>query len=193
MRWFTSDLHFFHKNVIKYCKRPFSSVEEMNEKLIELWNKQVSSKDLVYILGDFSFGNYEDTIKIVKRLNGHKILIRGNHDYRFTARDLVEMGFKDVRDYDHIRIGNKYVLITHYQYRAGHLKQIWYSVKHFFIKRERRKYFDYYPVDCGKWHLHGHNHSGPKINGRQINVCVDVNNFKPISEIEIEKIINGSK
>ncbi len=94
--FFCSDTHFDHKNVIKFtlddgftpmrriidkttgAVRPFYSVEEMNEHIIENWNRVVSPQDKVYHLGDFSFGKNPTTIG--KRLNGHKRLVRGNHD-----------------------------------------------------------------------------------------------------------------
>lgn len=77
----TSDNHFSHKNIIRYCNRPFRSVEEMNNQMIDKWNKVVSEKDIVYHLGDFAFArNYEQIRKIRDRLNGHIILILGNHD-----------------------------------------------------------------------------------------------------------------
>jgi calcineurin-like phosphoesterase family protein len=78
--YFTSDTHFGHKNIIEYEKahRPFSSVEEMNEKLIENWNSVVRNQDRIYHLGDFCFGAHY--LPIAGRLNGEKILIMGNHD-----------------------------------------------------------------------------------------------------------------
>lgn len=78
--WFTSDHHFGHKNIIEYEKksRPFETVEEMNEIMIDRWNKVVKPQDKVYHLGDFAFG--KKNIAIAERLNGRKILILGNHD-----------------------------------------------------------------------------------------------------------------
>lgn len=78
--FFTSDPHYYHGNIINYCKRPFSTIEEMNEALITNWNKVVSKEDLVYIVGDFGFGSRKMLRKILERLNGTKILIIGNHD-----------------------------------------------------------------------------------------------------------------
>lgn len=78
--FFTSDNHFFHKNVIGYCKRPFLEVEEMNEKMILNWNTVVMPDDMVYHLGDFSMAA-RPVETITKRLNGIKILINGNHDF----------------------------------------------------------------------------------------------------------------
>ena len=75
-----SDTHFGHENIIKYCNRPFSSVEEMDEKMIKNWNETVSNNDVVLHLGDFGLGKKEYIASIVKRLNGKKILIMGNHD-----------------------------------------------------------------------------------------------------------------
>lgn len=78
--FFTSDTHFSHDNIRKYCNRPFSSVTEMNEILIENWNKVVGIKDKVYHLGDFSFAQPKTSDWILSRLNGQKFLLLGNHD-----------------------------------------------------------------------------------------------------------------
>lgn len=72
-----SDTHFGHANIIKYCSRPFSSVEEMNEQLVDNWNKVVKTNDIVYHLGDVYFG---ENGKVLERLKGRKRLILGNHD-----------------------------------------------------------------------------------------------------------------
>ena len=69
--FFSSDLHFGHSNVLfKYDKRPFSSLEEQDEEIINRWNKKVSKDDTVYVLGDISFYDDEKTYEILKRLNG---------------------------------------------------------------------------------------------------------------------------
>src|SRR5574343_93140 len=102
MRWFISDLHFYHKNIIHLQDRPYTSVEEMNETLIASWNNTVAKGDVVYIIGDFSFGKYDETKAIVEKLNGVKVLIRGNHDSRFTSSTFIKLGFNDV--YDHVII-----------------------------------------------------------------------------------------
>lgn len=74
------DTHFCHSNIIKYCDRPFNSTEEMNEKLIENWNKVVGKQDRVFMIGDFALCGKEKIIEIGKRLKGKKILILGNHE-----------------------------------------------------------------------------------------------------------------
>lgn len=80
--FFTSDLHFFHKNVIKFCNRPYTDVDEMNDKLIENWNNTITNKDIVFVLGDtFWFNDSEKIKKVLNSLNGKMIyFIPGNHD-----------------------------------------------------------------------------------------------------------------
>lgn len=78
--YITADHHFCHTNIIRYCNRPFSSVEEMNEKMIERWNRIVSEEDLVLHLGDFALANTTDLKMIREKLHGTIFLILGNHD-----------------------------------------------------------------------------------------------------------------
>lgn len=81
-----SDTHFNHTNIINYCNRPFHTVDEMNNALIKAWNSAVGQDDLVLFLGDFLFAKnavaYETTSRFAAMLNGRKIIIKGNHDYR---------------------------------------------------------------------------------------------------------------
>lgn len=80
--WFISDTHFWSENIIKYCNRPFANAEEMNEAIIANWNSVVQPEDTVYHLGDFVMHESENIPPILDRLNGHIILVRGNHDTR---------------------------------------------------------------------------------------------------------------
>lgn len=86
--WFTSDSHFGHSAILEFEKeaRPFATVEEMNEVMIQRWNEVVNPKDTVYHLGDFCFGRHN--LPIADRLNGTKRLIMGNHDHYPTAEYL---------------------------------------------------------------------------------------------------------
>ena len=70
---YISDLHFSHKNAIKYDNRPYFTVSEMNKDLIERWNNKVKNDDTVYILGDISWDTVENTIDIFQQLKGNKI------------------------------------------------------------------------------------------------------------------------
>lgn len=84
--WVTSDTHFNHSNILTFSDtvgkpvRPFSSVEEMNELMVDNWNRVVKPSDKIYHLGDVFFGAKDDFVKIWSRLNGRKRLIVGNHD-----------------------------------------------------------------------------------------------------------------
>lgn len=83
--WYTSDTHFNHTNIIKYCGRPFSDVNEMNEKIANNWNSLVRPDDVVYHLGDFGlFRGGKQPEDFIHRLNGHIYLVRGNHDHTET-------------------------------------------------------------------------------------------------------------
>jgi len=113
MNFYTSDQHFFHTNIIKYCNRPFSSSEEMNRALINNWNKKVTDKDNVYILGDLSWGTVEQTISILQQLKGNKFFIKGNHDKIIRDRDIVNK-FGWIRDYAMIKDDNQKVVLFHY-------------------------------------------------------------------------------
>jgi len=103
----TSDHHFFHKNIIKYCHRPFKTVEEMNEYMIKRWNKIVSDNDLVFYLGDFALTNKTNLKKIRERLKGRIIIILGNHDRK---RKLKQPGFI-IHTTDKIKIKN--IVLSH--------------------------------------------------------------------------------
>lgn len=79
--YFISDTHFFHKNIIKYCQRPFADVREMNAELIARWNRMVvDNATTILHVGDVTF-HYDQAFAIVNQLNGNKELILGNHDW----------------------------------------------------------------------------------------------------------------
>ena len=80
MIYYIADMHFGHKNVLRFDNRPFADTELMDEVLIHNWNERVTDEDTVYVLGDAFWKNEESSVKIIQRLNGHKHLIRGNHD-----------------------------------------------------------------------------------------------------------------
>lgn len=78
--WLIGDTHFYHKNIITYCNRPFSNVYEMNEQLVYNWNSVVNENDIVYMVGDFALCGKDALITIGQVLKGRKTLILGNHD-----------------------------------------------------------------------------------------------------------------
>jgi len=92
-QFFTADLHFGHQNIISYCQRPYSSVQEMNRDLVARWNSRVGVEDTVYILGDLALGRLPHDLGAV--LNGTKIFIRGNHD-TLSNQAYKSVGFQHV-------------------------------------------------------------------------------------------------
>ena len=106
--WFIGDTHFWHKNIIEYCNRPFRNVEEMNEQLIQNWNNTISKQDKVFMVGDFALGNRARLIEIGQRLNGRKTLILGNHDHESKGA-YYEAGFEYVSKYP-IIFNDRYII-----------------------------------------------------------------------------------
>lgn len=160
--WFTSDHHFNHSNIISYCSRPFASLSEMNERIIEEWNSRVSSSDTVYVVGDFFLGLTQDGIEIGKSLTGTKILVKGNHDR--SARDYLSAGFVSVSNRLSLNLESGYsVMLRH----VPLLDQ---------------------DLGAHDFQIHGHHHKGPTLSGRHINVCVDLWNFRPVQEKEIVEL-----
>ena len=105
------DPHFWHKNIINYCNRPFATVEEMNETLIKNWNKVVGKQDIVYVLGDFALCGKDRIIEVGRALNGRKRLILGNHDGA-SLDTYREAGFEYI--YNHSIILDEFYILSHY-------------------------------------------------------------------------------
>lgn len=114
MIYFTSDLHFGHQNVIRFDNRPFPSAAVMDEELVKRWNAKVQKDDTVYILGDVSWHPSRRICEIFQQLNGHKILITGNHDNRWLNKHSAEY-FDEVTPYKEITLpGNRHITLCHY-------------------------------------------------------------------------------
>ena len=111
MNFYISDTHFGHANIMHYDNRPFTSVEEMDNNLIENWNRVVSKEDHVYICGDFCWDKEHRWIELLEKLNGQKTLIRGNHD--ITPQKSRRL-FADVKEYKEIDDNGRKVVLSHY-------------------------------------------------------------------------------
>jgi calcineurin-like phosphoesterase family protein len=111
--WFTSDLHFRHKNILKYNPdtRQYVDHEDMREKIILEWNSRVKAEDTVYHLGDFSFGSKTYTSDIIKELKGTINFIRGNHDQNWL---------EPMVDYQEIRIEGQKIVLFHFPIGSWH-------------------------------------------------------------------------
>ena len=102
--FFTSDLHLGHANVIRFDRRPFGTVEEMDSEIIRRWNEKVHRNDTVYVVGDFLWSSHkQDARELIHSLKGKKILIKGNHDKFLLKTDAVQE-FEDIMDYAEITV-----------------------------------------------------------------------------------------
>ena len=155
--WVTSDTHFSHKNIIQYANRPFSSIEEMDNALVQSWNEHIAPDDIVIFCGDFCFcrtaAAKEKTIFWASQLNGSKLIVKGNHDYKKIR--YTECGFK-AEFYQLFNFGR--FLFCH---RPDQLNE-WHK--------------DYDFV------FYGHTHQNYPLETYDncINVCLDANDLKPI-------------
>ena len=116
----TSDLHFGHKNIMNFCpdsRRRFNNdLAYMNEAMVTEWNDLISAEDTVYILGDVAFMSGSDAAKMVKRLNGTKILVRGNHDRKTLLDVNFRKCFAEVHDYLDINYNGHKIVMSHYPF-----------------------------------------------------------------------------
>lgn len=182
MIYFTSDLHLGHSNSIRISSRPFSDVEEMDEALISAWNKRISNDDTVYIVGDLVWES-KDPFVYLPRLNGKKILIAGNHDFKWLIRYgmacVAQDGSVEFRDYSEyftkiaqfaeITIDGEQVTLCHYpmlEWKAS------------------RRY--------GGYLIHGHIHNCRDkkyvplwVLPHALNAGVDINGYMPVTFDEL--------
>lgn len=182
--FFTSDLHFFHENIIKFCHRPFYNTHEMNAQLIINWNEVVPPNANVFVAGDMFFTANQVLIKeVLDSLNGKIWLILGNHCYknRFDRPDIMKLFDGRVCDTLHIKVKD----IDEPQ-----------ELVQFFISHYPHMYWQ-----RGCYHLHGHVHSGPNSTACEVvpfhylryDIGVDNNNYTPISYYQLKDILNKQK
>lgn len=173
---FTSDVHQYHKNIIKYSDRPFTSVEEMNYKIIENWNRVVKPEDVVWQLGDFCFAKIDKIEEFLSQLNGQKYAVLGNHDDEIIKYkdQLLEKGlFKEIVPYKELTIHNQKINLFHYGCR------IWNKAHY------------------GSWLLYGHSHGSLPPYGKSVDVGVDSEwvlkekVYRPFNFWEIKKFMDN--
>lgn len=170
--WITSDLHFSHKNILNFNPdtRPFRDVDHMNAEMIQIWNSQVKPDDTVYILGDFAFCNANKATEIAARLNGHKILVEGNHDTKLVANADFRAQF--VATHKYLEIQHKGVLVCMFHYPIAE------------FNRQHR----------GAVHVHGHLHGAPSglEQYRVVDVGMDATgNVVSKLDIMVDKALQG--
>ena len=165
MIYFTSDLHIGHANIIKFCDRPFSTVHEMDETLIENWNARVTDSDTVYILGDLMFRNEIDPEEVLSRLKGRKYLITGNHDKKWMHQIDLKKHFEKVSKLMVLRLGKKTITLCHYPMMAFEGNYLIYGHIH------NNKSDLYYPL--------------LKTMENALNAGVEINGYMPVTFEEL--------
>lgn len=159
-----SDTHFGQWFANWFFNRPFKNVKDMNEQLIKNWNEVVNDEDLIIIVGDFYAGNRIFLRQLVESLNGEKILVKGNHDFKYRYRKLIEDSKIEVYNRLEVMYKGKKLLFTH-------------------VAED---------VCSDTINIHGHYHrkllpSG--FSGTYYNVCVEHNDYKPVA---IDKILSSA-
>lgn len=160
--FFISDTHFFHDNIIQYCGRPFANSELMNECLMDNWNEVVKPGDKVYHLGDVTMGGDAETHDLLKRLNGKKRLILGNHDN--PKMPSIANNFEKILLWNGFWSDGKGFTTSHIPLYLESLRD-------------------------GKVNVHGHIHNAERADPHYINVCVEHIGYTPIHmDVIIERI-----
>lgn len=185
--WFTSDLHFGHRNVIRFCDRPFENEKEMGKKLIEYWNSVVDDNDIVFVLGDtFWFNDSRSIKKALDQLRGKTIyMLPGNHD-----------DFEHYHRVDDPRIilCPDVVVLWLQEYNSSKKKEIWMS---------------HYPMmtwphrENDTWQLFGHIHSNAfrsegmdqnlPLHWNQHDVGCDYWGYRPVDFTTLKILFHGRK
>ena len=173
--FFTSDTHFTHANIIRFCSRPFKNVEEMDETMIANWNRVVGENDIVFHLGDFCMGGSAKWTNVLNRLNGKIYLIIGNHDMKNLKQSCSDR-FEKVAMQMYIEVDKQKIYLNHCPFLC------------------------YGGAYRDTWQLFGHVHTNKNNTGidaprlemlfpTQYDVGVDNNNFTPVSFEQVKAII----
>ncbi len=162
---FTADSHFGHRRIIEYCNRPFANTKEMDEFMIAEWNKKVSPNDEVRHGGDVAFCcDMEYALSVMKRLNGRKHLIVGNHDKLALEMNNIRPGtWTSIKDLDEFSVHNQRIVMCHYPLLTWH-----HSYK-------------------GVYMLYGHVHGTLKNSGKSLDIGVDCWNYAPATFNQIKE------
>jgi calcineurin-like phosphoesterase family protein len=177
--YFTSDSHWGHLNFLSFkdengerIRKEFSSLEEMDETMIERWNERVRNSDVVYHLGDVGFGGWNKLEAILKRLNGQKRLVMGNHD---------RYGVSNYSRHFEIKPNGRHfgtdMTGCDVSFMVSHIPLHPESVRNSF--------------STGRvFNLHGHTHQRKLADSMYLNVCVENTNYAPISLEEVVAELN---
>ena len=170
--FFTSDLHFGHDNIIRFCNRPFSNADEMDEALINNWNTRVTNNDTVFVIGDLIFRAKKAPEEYLSRLKGKKYLLLGNHDKNWIKKCDLLKWFVEVNDILNTSDGKRKITLCHFPMFS------WMHEPHSYM-------------------IYGHIHNNTFApywkniwqNDRMLNACTDINGYQPVTFDEL--VINN--
>lgn len=190
--WFTADTHLGHGNIIKYCKRPFSSVQEMDDTIISNINAKVQENHFLYVIGDFAiwyndrgldtheiFAEYRKRIKCK-----NMFLVMGNHDPHFAdyspKKELYEV-FTKVAPIMRLKIDGVRLYLHHYACR------VW--------PHSHRQFHRASGLPTPSWHLYGHSHGGLPDDPHSLSfdVGVDCHGFQPLNLNEVAGVMSSKQ
>lgn len=191
-RFFTSDLHFGHRNVIEYCDRPYKDVTQMNEKIVEQWNSQVGPDDEVWMLGDFGINKrmcFNE--ELISRLNGTKYIVIGNHDSFFCRGHENQIKFENQYREKFIKAGWAGAYTTTYlQLKGGHHVHL----SHLPPSNDVDSRYSKFKVpNCpAVTYLHGHLHGHYRKDRNMIDVCFD-GDLRLLTEDDVVALIEDKR
>ena len=167
--FFTADRHLFHNSVLKkHCKttRYGEDVDEMHELMIEAHNRVVDPGDIVYDIGDVSFGSPTKTLELLKRMNGVHVLILGNHDNTLNdrAKSIIFPFYESVHPELEIRVNGQDIHLHHMPQR------MWNKMQY------------------GTWHLYGHVHGDTEEWGKSMDVGIDARDPADMAPWSFEEV-----
>ena len=171
--FFTADLHLGHSNIIKYCNRPFASVEEMDQTIIDRWNARVRPNDVLYCLGDWCLWRGSKPIDVIaaeyrERVHcGRIVMLWGNHDKKGRKNEKFQKLFDGIYDLLELELCGQLIVLCHYAMR------VWNRSHH------------------GSFHLYGHSHGSlpDDPSSRSLDCGVDCFDFYPVSFDEVVQIM----
>jgi calcineurin-like phosphoesterase family protein len=186
MRYWTSDWHLGHINIIRYSERPFDDVETMNRSIIDSMNERLGADDELWLLGDYAMGKIADTLPLIGLVHGYKVLVAGNHDRCWIGHGEQSANWKsryEEAGFDRIlqgpqvtEIEGRKVKVHHFPYRGD--------------SHDEDRFVPYRPIDSGDVLIHGHVHRSWRVSERQYNVGVDAWGGKCVSDVQLSELID---
>lgn len=199
MRYFTSDTHYGHQNIIGFCARPYQQVTDMNADLVTRAAEMLSAKDELWHLGDVALGTLDRTLTHLARIEADVTLVAGNHDrchpcngrrserYVEVYRDRCRLADLVLTNASLTLSNGAKVHVSHFPYADPALNG--QEDRHGQVVADR--FAPWRVVDDGSWLLCGHVHDSWRQKGRMINVGVDAWGGRPVSETRIVELIEA--